>query len=81
MYPSSLSNVCPKLEPTDKIAGASNGRGPRCSGWFADYIADQQDKELLSLTLSGGIKGWVKSGETYTEQMNGYEPEHWRQFE
>ncbi|KAI4701562.1 hypothetical protein J4E81_003302 [Alternaria sp. BMP 2799] len=61
--------------------GASNGRGPRCSGWFADYIADKGDDQITSLTLGGGIKGWVKAGEPYTQQMDGFEPEYWKQFE
>jgi arsenical-resistance protein 2 len=64
-----------------KHAGASNGRGPRCSGWFADYIADKDDNQITSLTLGGGIKGWVKAGEPYTQQMDGFEPEYWKQFE
>jgi arsenical-resistance protein 2 len=60
---------------------ASNGRGPRCSGWFADYIADQGDNQVQSLTLGGGIKGWVKAGEPYTKSMEGFEPEYWKQFD
>ncbi|KAJ8112156.1 hypothetical protein OPT61_g5414 [Boeremia exigua] len=60
--------------------GSSNGRGPRCSGWFADYIADSGDSQIQSLTLEGGIKGWVKAGELYTQRMEGFEPEYWKQF-
>jgi arsenical-resistance protein 2 len=33
------------------------------------------------LTLGGGIKGWVKAGETYTKHMDGFEPEYWKQVE
>jgi arsenical-resistance protein 2 len=39
------------------------------------------DDQITSLTLGGGIKGWVKAGETYTQQMDGFEPEYWKQFE
>ncbi|KAL6711954.1 hypothetical protein ACN47E_002997 [Coniothyrium glycines] len=60
--------------------GSSNGRGPRCSGWFADYITTKHDDQLTSLTLDGGIKGWVKGGQPYTQQMEGYDPEYWKQF-
>ncbi|KAF1837500.1 Rhodanese-like protein [Decorospora gaudefroyi] len=60
---------------------ASNGRGPRCSGWFADYIIEKGDEQMTSLTLGGGIKGWVKDGEPYTQQMDRFEPEYWKQFD
>jgi arsenical-resistance protein 2 len=36
---------------------------------------------MQSLTLAGGIKGWVKAGEAYIEQMDGYEAEYWKQFD
>jgi arsenical-resistance protein 2 len=61
--------------------GSSSGRGPRCSGWFADYIAGKDDDQLQSLTLGGGIKGWVKGGESYIQHMNAFEREYWVQFE
>lgn len=62
------------------MSGSSNGRGPRCSAWFADYIAEKGDDQIQSLTLGGGIKGWVKAGESYTQQMEGFEPKYWEQF-
>ncbi|PSN63442.1 Rhodanese-like protein [Corynespora cassiicola Philippines] len=61
--------------------GSSNGRGPRCSGWFSDYIAEKCDASIHSLTLAGGIKGWVKAGEPYTLHMDGFEPKYWEQFD
>jgi len=78
-----LFNLC-KRAGVKKVAfycGSSNGRGPRCSGWFADYIAESGDDQMQSLTLEGGIKGWVKAGGLYTQHMDGFEPEYWRQFE
>ncbi|KAF2831241.1 Rhodanese-like protein [Ophiobolus disseminans] len=78
-----LHDLC-KRAGVKKVAfycGASNGRGPRCSAWFADYIADKSDEQVQALTLGGGIKGWVKAGEQYTQQMEGFEPEYWKQFE
>ncbi|KAF1840460.1 uncharacterized protein K460DRAFT_296684 [Cucurbitaria berberidis CBS 394.84] len=60
---------------------SSNGRGPRCSGWFADYIAEKGDDHITSLTLGGGIKGWVKAGKLYTQYVDGFKPEYWKQFE
>ncbi|KAF2277397.1 Rhodanese-like protein [Westerdykella ornata] len=61
--------------------GSSNGRGPRCSGWFADYLAEQGDTEMQALTLEGGIKGWVKAGKEYTDHVDGYDAEYWKQFD
>lgn len=63
------------------VVGSSSGRGPRCSGWFADYIAEKGDTEIQSLTLGGGIKGWVKGGEPFTKHIDGFEPKYWKQFE
>lgn len=69
------------MAQSDWGLGASNGRGPRCSGWFADYIAEQGEQQVQSLTLGGGIKGWVKAGESYTAKMDGFEAGYWRQFD
>jgi arsenical-resistance protein 2 len=67
-------------QPLMSVIGSSNGRGPRCSGWFADYIADKGDAEMQALTLAGGIKGWVKAGEEYTKNVEGYDAGYWKQF-
>jgi arsenical-resistance protein 2 len=69
----------PTVAETD--AGSSNGRGPRCSGWFADYIDEKGDNDIQALTLAGGIKGWVKAGPEYTQNVDGYEAEYWKQFD
>ncbi|EON64269.1 hypothetical protein W97_03500 [Coniosporium apollinis CBS 100218] len=61
--------------------GSSNGRGPRCAAWFADWLVQQGEEEMQSFTLEGGIKGWVKAGPEYEVEVDGYEPEYWRQFE
>jgi arsenical-resistance protein 2 len=60
--------------------GSSSGRGPRCSGWFADYIAEQGDSTMQALTLAGGIKGWVAAGQEYVAAVQGYDGEYWKQF-
>ncbi|CRL19553.1 Rhodanese-like [Penicillium camemberti] len=57
--------------------GSSAGRGTRASGWFADYLEDQQDTEVKSLVLSGGIKGWAAAGPDYTSLMDGYDASVW----
>ncbi|KAJ4409091.1 hypothetical protein N0V91_002907 [Didymella pomorum] len=77
-----LFDLC-KRAGVERVAfycGSSNGRGPRCSGWFADYIAEKGDGQVQALTLGGGIKGWVKAGQSYTQQMEGFKPEYWTQF-
>ena len=30
------------------------------------------------MALEGGIKGWVKAGPDYTQLMDGYKEEYWR---
>ncbi|KAJ5486052.1 hypothetical protein N7530_000352 [Penicillium desertorum] len=57
--------------------GSSAGRGTRAAGWFADYLEDQQDTEIKSLVLSGGIKGWAAAGPEYTSLMTEYDASVW----
>jgi arsenical-resistance protein 2 len=68
------------------LSGSCNGRGPRCAGWFADYVAQRaaQDGTLPNpkvYTLEGGIKGWVAGGPAYTQFVDGYVQEYWLQFD
>ncbi|KAI0965813.1 Rhodanese-like domain-containing protein [Xylaria arbuscula] len=60
--------------------GSSGGRGTRSAAWFNDHIQEQGDKNLKSVILAGGIKGWAKSGGDFVQFMDGYVPEHWAQF-
>lgn len=59
--------------------GSSSGRGPRCAGWFADYLDDQGVKEdvVRAVVLEGGIKGWVKGGKEYLAWVDGYDAKAW----
>ncbi|KAF2707529.1 hypothetical protein K504DRAFT_535181 [Pleomassaria siparia CBS 279.74] len=77
--------------------GSSRGRGTRCAAWFADYISengefadyigdapersDAMETDIQSLTLDGGIKGWVKAGEDYIDEVDGYVAKYWKQFD
>ena len=67
----------------DFILGSSQGRGPRCAGWFQDYILDiarfGRKSALEVRVLKGGIKGWVKDFEG--SMMEGFEEEYWEQFQ
>ena len=57
--------------------GSSGGRGTRAAGWFADYLEAKHDKEVKSLVLLGGIKGWAAAGPEYTSLMDGYDTSVW----
>jgi arsenical-resistance protein 2 len=40
--------------------GSSNGRAPRCAGWYADALLKAgKEGDSQSLILEGGIKGWL----------------------
>lgn len=62
--------------------GSSQGRGPRCAGWFQDYVLDigrfGKKSTMEVRVLKGGIKGWVKEFEG--SMMEGFEEEYWEQF-
>jgi arsenical-resistance protein 2 len=36
---------------------------------------------MQSLTLVGGIKGWVKAGGDCVKSMDGFDAQYWKQFE
>lgn len=78
-----MAFYCGMFAPPGKLlltpSGSSNGRGPRCAGWFADYLDDQgiKEDEVRSVVLEGGIKGWVKGGKPYIEYMDGYDAKSW----
>ncbi|KAL4860549.1 hypothetical protein BDV12DRAFT_209202 [Aspergillus spectabilis] len=59
--------------------GSSAGRGTRAAGWFADYLVEKgvSEGEVKSWKLEGGIKGWVKAGEEYTDLVYGYDKAFW----
>jgi arsenical-resistance protein 2 len=58
--------------------GSSNGRGPRCAGWFLEYVRNvAEDQNMQVMVLEGGVKGWVKAGPQYIQFMDGFRQEHW----
>jgi len=68
--------------------GSSGGRGTRCAGWFADYVAHRAAAEGHAnfgspevYVLEGGIKGWVAGGPAYTAFVDGFIPDYWKQFD
>jgi arsenical-resistance protein 2 len=86
--------VCPLFLPSHPchiislrlFLGSSQGRGPRCAGWFQDYIDDiakfgrrtAPGGEIKVLVLKGGVKGWVRDFEG--SLMEGFVEEYWEQF-
>ncbi|KIW07928.1 uncharacterized protein PV09_01835 [Verruconis gallopava] len=68
--------------------GSSSGRGPRCAGWFADYVAMRSQAEGVPenmaepqvYVLEGGIKGWVAGGAPFRALVDGYDENYWLQF-
>jgi arsenical-resistance protein 2 len=57
--------------------GSSKGRGTRGAAWFADYLEDQGNKDIQSLVLAEGIKGWVGAGPEYTDLMLEFNSKVW----
>jgi len=53
-----------KFHNTPKVifyCNSSKGRGPRCAGWYQDYVDDHADIKSTShaYVLSGGIGNWL----------------------
>ncbi|KAF8157807.1 S-adenosyl-L-methionine-dependent methyltransferase [Crassisporium funariophilum] len=38
---------------------SSQGRGPRCAGWYQDFLDTNGDHKSMSYTLKGGVKNWL----------------------
>lgn len=38
---------------------SSNGRGPRCAGWYQDELDRRGEKGSAAYVLKGGIKAWM----------------------
>jgi hypothetical protein len=39
---------------------SSNGRGPRCAGWYQDALVSQGVEGSEAVILAGGVKAWEK---------------------
>ncbi|GAA5964658.1 hypothetical protein JCM21900_005008 [Sporobolomyces salmonicolor] len=63
-YPT-LPSLLPLLSRYRRVifhCQSSNGRGPRCAGWYQDALNDAGIKRNVSesMVLTGGIKAWVE---------------------
>lgn len=55
---------------TEKVVfycGSSMGRGPRCAGWYQDYLNETGTTTSTAYILQGGIKAWL---EKYADDEN-----------
>jgi len=48
---------------------SSNGRGPRCAGWFQDALDEVGNKGSEGMVLVGGIKRWAGLHSDLTEPL------------
>ena len=48
---------------------SSNGRGPRCAGWFQDALNDAGNNLAKAVVLAGGIKAWVEHHTDLTDPV------------
>ncbi|KAG6908318.1 hypothetical protein DXG01_005294 [Tephrocybe rancida] len=39
--------------------GSSSGRGPRCAGWYQDYLNHKGVTSSAAYVLQGGVKAWL----------------------
>ena len=62
------------------LAGSSRGRGTRCAVWFEDVCKQMGGEEVESVILVGGLKGWAGAGEKFTDMIDGYVEEYWKEF-
>ncbi|KAH9978361.1 NAD(P)-binding protein [Russula compacta] len=62
-----LPSFFKKFGQTSKVifyCGSSNGRAPRCAGWYQDCLNDNGVTSSKAYVLEGGIKAWLsKFGE------------------
>ncbi|KAF8170085.1 arsenite S-adenosylmethyltransferase [Pholiota molesta] len=58
-----LPSVFEEFKNTPKVifyCQSSNGRGPRCAGWYQDYLdAHASEHNSQAYVLKGGIKNWL----------------------
>ncbi|KAL7926914.1 Rhodanese-like domain-containing protein [Trichoderma austrokoningii] len=49
--------------------GSCGTRGPKCAGWFQEYLDSIGETEMKAFILRGGVKGWQKM---YNGQLMDY---------
>ncbi|ETW80153.1 hypothetical protein HETIRDRAFT_322938, partial [Heterobasidion irregulare TC 32-1] len=49
-----------EVEKVVFYCGSSNGRGPRCAGWYRKHLMAVGNAKSQAYILEGGIKAWLK---------------------
>jgi len=58
-----LDDFYKKFKDTEKVifyCSSSNGRGPRCAGWYQDHLTAQGNTESRAYVMAGGVKAWLE---------------------
>ncbi|KJA24360.1 hypothetical protein HYPSUDRAFT_183884 [Hypholoma sublateritium FD-334 SS-4] len=73
----SLPSVFEEFKNTPKVifyCQSSNGRGPRCAGWYQDYLDDHPgEHSSRAYVLKGGIKNWLAMFRDEQDLVDGIE--------
>ena len=48
---------------------SSNGRGPRCAGWYQDLLEETGNTTSEAVVLAGGIKEWSQYEKELTDPI------------
>ena len=48
---------------------SSNGRGPRCAGWYQDVLDEAGIQSSEAVVLAGGIKRWAETQKDLTDSV------------
>jgi rhodanese-related sulfurtransferase len=62
-----LPTFLERYRNTEKVAfycSSSAGRGPRCAGWYQDYLNERGTTTSTAYVLQGGIKAWLAKYES-----------------
>ncbi|KAF8074493.1 S-adenosyl-L-methionine-dependent methyltransferase [Lyophyllum atratum] len=57
-----LPSFLEKYRDTSQVVfycGSSSGRGPRCAGWYQDYLNETGTTTSTAVVLQGGVKAWL----------------------
>ncbi|KAL1923588.1 uncharacterized protein VTP21DRAFT_8568 [Calcarisporiella thermophila] len=58
---------------------SSNGRGPRCAGYYQQALNNLGIKDKKAYVLKGGILKWVKNFSNEDDLTEGYDEDWWKQ--
>ncbi|THH18168.1 hypothetical protein EW146_g2770 [Bondarzewia mesenterica] len=68
-----LEKIYEQFKDVGKVifyCNTSNGRGPRCAGWYQDYLTARGNTKSASYVMRGGIKAWLEEFEGQEELVD-----------